>query len=254
VEPADEESPKRAAQPGFGALLESLVASEGEKDRSEDKRRREAENLALCVGLSAVGRQDNGAGEGKPWDKPPDCGASLPQTREISEGETLGQDPRGESGKGANKPIVITNSELDAPADSSFDERRQPADRAMVAILEELVRRLHHASLATRSGAALVVSLGELGEVKIDVRFHGKNMLVRAEVEGPRAAAVLTSAAPELRERLAALGWRLGRLELYERGRAPRVQSAPTEPQRRDESRTVDRAVVAHDGALDVQA
>jgi flagellar hook-length control protein FliK len=140
-------------------------------------------------------------------------------------------------------------SSTETSTDSGLNDDTQANDDAMVDILEELVRRLHASSLAAKPGTALVVRLGELGEVKINVRFTGKNMLVRAEVANPLAAAALTSAVPDLKHRLAALGWRLGRLEIFEAGR---LETESTPKGQTDSPRTAVRGVVAHEGALDV--
>jgi hypothetical protein len=242
-----------SAEPGFGGLLGALLASD-EGEREQERRRREADlgAAALGVGMPTVGCQADG---GQP-DNPRQSASDSPP-EELS-GLGPRRDDAGNHGgrrHGSDAPTHSIDREKTGingtgGSDASTDGRS--GDRALVAVLENLVRRLHQVAVAAKPGVGLVVSLGELGEVKIDVRFAGKTMLVRAEVGSMRAAAMLTSAVPELRERLAVLGWRLGRLELRTPGGAHELASAM--PAREPGDRAGDRRVGTHDGALDVLA
>lgn len=151
---------------------------------------------------------------------------------------------------------LISNDEsgIGQAAGGGLDDQDRSSDRALTAALENLVRRLHQEGLAEKPGAGLVVGLGELGEVKIDVRFAGRTMLVRAEVADQRAAALLTTAVPELRARLAALGWRLGRLELRTPGGTSLPQAGERSVVAEKTKQPVGRPVGTHEGALDVLA
>jgi hypothetical protein len=103
----------------------------------------------------------------------------------------------------------------------SLDAASQGALGPLPEELRKLVRVLRSSSLSGRRGVSLTLSLGELGEVRFDVRLDGKEVHIRAAVGDQRAAAALTLSLGELERRLGECDLALGGFEIAV-GRMPR--------------------------------
>jgi ribosome-associated translation inhibitor RaiA len=80
--------------------------------------------------------------------------------------------------------------------------------------MKKLVRVLRNTSVNERNSVFLSLDLGELGEVKLDVKLKGKNVFIKATVNDRRAGAALSMAIGELKKQLATIQLELESFEI----------------------------------------
>jgi len=167
-----------------------------------------------AVGNSTDGR--HGAGADRDESRPEElCGAD----RGTGEGNDSLGDRRNKNG----------NADLSTPRnDSIIQDSQAAASRCATSCgtastgvfgipeeeLKKLVRVLRCSAVSGRRGVSLTLSLGELGEVRFNVRLDGDAVFIQAAVGDQRAAAALTISLGELEKRLAECDLTLGGFEI----------------------------------------
>jgi len=72
--------------------------------------------------------------------------------------------------------------------------------------MKKLVRVLRNSAVSNRRSVFMTLDLGDMGEVKLDVRLQGKKIFINAKVATQAAGAAMAYAIGELKEKLKECG------------------------------------------------